>query len=178
MSRTLVDNLRQQIQGAHEFISGTMADVTAEQAHWQPPGTANPIGAQYVHVLTAEDGVVNGMIRGGTPLFASEFAGRAGFSSPPPQSDTESLPNWHAWARDVEVDLDQLREYAAAMHQRTESYLESLSDEDLARPLEHPAVGDATVGRMLDIAVLNNTQWHCGEISCLKGIQGAKGYPV
>lgn len=178
MSRTLVENLRQQIQGAHQFISGTMADVTSEQAHWQPPGTANPIGAQYAHVLTSEDGVVNGLIRQAAPLFASDYAGRAGFNAPPPAATDEGLPDWHEWAGNVEVDLDQLREYASAVHAKTDAFLATLTDEDLAKPLHHPAAGETTVGYMLNIAVLGNTQWHCGEISCLKGIQGGKGYPV
>jgi len=25
---------------------------------------------------------------------------------------------------------------------------------------------------------LSNVQWHCGEIACLKGLQGVWGYPV
>ncbi len=180
MARTLVDNLRQQIHGAREFIDGTMADVTPEQAQWQPPGNANPIGAQYAHVLTSEDGIINGLFQQKPPLFASSHAGRAGFNPPPPapREGETGLPDWHEWAQNVEVDLPQLREYAQAVRAKTDSYLDSLTDADLDTEISHPVAGDTTVGYMLNVAVLNNTHWHCGEISCLKGVQGGKGYPV
>ena len=175
MSNETVNQLRQQIEMAHGTLTGTMADVTPEQASYLPGGLANPIGAQFLHTITSEDGVVNGLIQGGAPLFASTFAGRAGFDTPPPMAE-EGLADWHEWAQTVNIDLEQAREYAAAVYEKTASYLEGLSDQDLAAPLTHPAVGETNVGYMLNIGVLANHQWHCGEISCLKGIQGAKGY--
>lgn len=37
--------LRKLVKNVNEMLEGTMADVTAEQAHWIPPGVAIPIGA-------------------------------------------------------------------------------------------------------------------------------------
>ncbi len=50
---------------------------------------------------------------------------------------------------------------------------------DLARPLNFSALGlrDSTVQRLLLGGVIGNALVHCGEISCLKGLQGGKGYP-
>ena len=64
----------------HEVLEGTMADVTPEQAHWVPPGKAEPIGATYAHILMAEDYFVNGLGKGGAPLMAATFAGASASS--------------------------------------------------------------------------------------------------
>ena len=63
-----------------------MTDVTPEQAHWIPPGVALPIGASYAHVVVGQDSVINGMLKGGAPLFASSWAGKTGLSELPPDA--------------------------------------------------------------------------------------------
>ena len=54
-----VSLLREQIQQAHGFLEATMEGVTPEQAHWTPPGAANPLAATYVHAVASEDLAVN-----------------------------------------------------------------------------------------------------------------------
>jgi len=68
----------------HEFLEGTIAGVTSEQGGWKPQGLANSIGANYGHVVFAEDGGDQRCVRGGAPLMASGFAGKTGASEPPP----------------------------------------------------------------------------------------------
>ena len=179
MSNTAVNLIRAQIQSGHETFEGTLADVSNEEAHRNPGGLDNPIGAMYAHLLTSEDGIVNGMLKSGAPLFASEYAGKAGFSEPPPapSEDTPGLPNWHEWAGKVEVDLDALREYAQAVYATTDAHLATLSDADLDQKVQ-TAVGEMTVGQFLSGALVANYNMHCGEIACLKGMHGKKGYPV
>ena len=60
----------------------------------------------------------------------------------------------------------------------TDEYLASLSDDDLNRSLNLAGlgVGQQTLGWLLTL-MLANVNWHTGEIACLKGLQGAKGYP-
>src|SRR3972149_3010035 len=69
---------------SREFLEGTLADVTPEQAHWSPAGTALPIAAHYAHVVTSIDGFILGVLKGGAPLFASTWAGKTGLSEIPP----------------------------------------------------------------------------------------------
>jgi len=92
--------IREAAQVAHWYLEGTMADVTVEQAHYAPPGRANPLGATYAHLLCSEDLIVNGMLKQGAPLSASTQAGNTGLSEPMP---VPGLPNWSdayaAWAR-------------------------------------------------------------------------------
>ena len=106
-------------------------------------------------------------------MCASTWEGKTGLSEMPPQA-----PPWNEWAGQVQVDLDSLRGYAQAVYANTDSYLASLSDEDLNRSLDLSAVGlgQQTVGSFLSILVFN-IHTHTGEIACLKGLQGLQGYP-
>jgi len=40
-----IDLLRYQIRETYAWLEMTLSDITEEQANWQPPGIANPIGA-------------------------------------------------------------------------------------------------------------------------------------
>jgi hypothetical protein len=168
-----VSLLRQQFQIGHQFLEGTMQDVAADHAHWTPPGKAQPLGANYAHIVVSEDGLINMLLKGTPPLMASEWAGKIGLSEMPPQA-----PPWDDWAGRVRVDLAALRPYAQAVYEATDSYLASLADEDLSRPLDLSAVGlgQQTVGSFLSILIFN-VHTHTGEIACLKGLQGLQGYP-
>lgn len=66
------------------------------------------------------------------------------------------------------------------MYEATDRYLAAVDDAALERDLDLSAVGIGrrTVGWLLAHPMLGNITMHCGEISCLKGLQGAKGYPA
>jgi hypothetical protein len=168
-------SLREAFDGSHQILEQTMADVTADQAGWSPPGIANPLGATYAHTVLSEDMMVNGMLKGSAPIMATSFAGKAGVSEPPPPPDKD----YGEWARKVQVDLAAAREYAKAVYQNTSDYVGSLNESDLQRPLDLSAfqLGQQTVGWFLTNVLLWHVNAHCGEISCLKGLQGARGYP-
>jgi len=168
-------SLREQFEGAHQILEQTMADVTPEQAQWAPPGKANPLGATYAHAILAEDMMVNGLLKGSAPILATSFAGKAGISEPPPPPDQD----YGDWARRVQVDLSAAREYAQAVYKNTRDYVSSLSEEDLQRTLDlsNMGLGKQSVEAFLGNILLWHVNAHCGEVSCLKGLQGAKGYP-
>jgi hypothetical protein len=152
-----------------------MKDVTPDQAHWAPPGIANPLGATYAHLVLGEDFLINGMLKGSAPLAATSWAGKVGLSEPPPSIGEP----WDKWGRRVQVDLTALHRYAQAVYQASDEYLASLGNDGLNRPLDLSAfqLGQQTVGWLLSNAVLGHVAEHCGEVACLKGLQGAKGYP-
>ncbi len=174
--------IRSQVRDAHRLLEGTLEGVTAEDAHWQPPGLALPIGATYAHVVLSEDGVVQGLFAGKTPLFAGEWAGRAGISELQPGADPAKpgFPDWSAWSRRVRVELTALRDYAQAVYAATDACLAGLGDADLDRKLDLSGLGlgEASLGFVVNNALLGNALTHCGEISCLKGLRGRRGYPV
>jgi len=175
MSNSVVSSLHGQLKNARQVLEGTMEGVSPEQAHWTPPGKANPLGATYAHIVSTEDGLVNGAIKGAAPLYLST---NVGISEPSPAPDGSGLPDWGAWSRKVQVDVAAMRAYAQAVYAASDEYLASLTDEDLARmvDLSGMGLGERAVGDLLG-TIIANTQWHTGEIACLKGLQGEKGYP-
>ena len=171
-----VDFLRDQILSTREFLEATMADVTPNQAHWNAQGRALPIAGQYAHIIVSMDGALHGLLQGQPPLAATSWAGKAGFSSIPPLGPGLS---WEQWAAGP-FDLTALRAYAEAVYAATDAYLASLSPEDLSRSLDLSSMGlgERSVGWMLTTGWIVNANMHCGEISCIKGLQGAQGYPM
>lgn len=165
--------LREQIQQAHEFLKAVMEGVTSEQAQWIPPGTANPLAATYVHAIASEDLAINMVLKGSAPLYATTWAGKTGISEVQPLTTAQ-------WARRVQIDLPTAQSYAQAVHAATDTYLATLTDDDLTRVLDLSSfgLGQMPVGTLLNRMVLGHIDNMCGEIAVLKGLQGAKGYPL
>jgi hypothetical protein len=169
---TATSLLRSQLQFAHRWLEETMQGITQELAQWQPQGKAHPIGSQYIHILTGEDYLLNGIIKGAAPLMMTSHAGNAGFSEPPPAGNRDD------WAKRVTVDLETARAYAAAVYAATGAYLASITDDELNRPLDLTALGfgTETVSFVFNLILLN-VYCHTGEVSCIKGLNGLQGYP-
>ena len=170
--------LSERIAEARGFFEATFSDVTQEQAHWAPPGTAMPMGANYAHVALAQDMGVNGLLKGGAPLAASSWAGKTGMSESPPGGGAPG--DWGDWPCRVRIDLPALRQYMQAVYAATDDYVASLDDHSLDRIIDLSAVGqgERSVGWLLFTGVVTNMELHCGEISCLKGLNSSRGYPV
>jgi hypothetical protein len=176
---TRVELVRRIVRDARQVLEGTMADVTQQQAEYVPPGIANPLGATYAHVVCSEDMIVQGMFRQVQPLGASDWAARTGLSEPMPMPG----PGWaeyQPWTRRVKIDLAQLRAYAQAVAEQTDTWIAGLSDADLDRPIDLSGVGlgQHTLGSAIGLLVANHLGTETGEIAVLKGIQGARGYPM
>ncbi len=170
--------MRRVVSDARGVLDGTMADVTQAQADYLPPGVANPLGATYAHVVLTEDMVIQGMFRGAPPLFASSWADRTGLSEPSPMPGPD-WPQYAGWTRRVKVDLPRFREYAAAVAAETDGWLASLSDDDLQRGVDlgQAGFGQHTLASAIALLLVNHLGTETGEISVLKGLQGARGYP-
>ncbi len=169
--KNAINFLQGQLQGAHDLLAGTLADLTPEQAHHFVGGNSVPIVAHVGHVVVFEDMIINGLLKGGSPLFASTGTG---LSELPPQQ-----PPWADWGRRVKVDMALSMAYAQQVFAASNAYIATLEDSALAQPLDltRLGLGNQTVGFMLGALVLN-AHVHTGEISCLKGLQGLKGYPI
>lgn len=162
---TAISLLREQLKLTFQFFMETVDDVTPEQAHWVPPERANPLGAIYAHAILQLDEVI-AQLKQNEPLFKTKSRGKTGVSEP---RGSVSLD----WARRVSVDLPVLKQYAQAVYKAADKYIQSLDEKDLGRRM-----GPWNLAGILSqhgIAHLNNMT---GEISCLKGLQGAKGYPI
>ncbi len=164
--------LREQAKTAFEWLNGTAADLTTEQAHWRPDGKAHPAGERYAHALSSTDAIVNNMLKGGAPMFASTWQGKSGFSEPVMFTSQEI-------AHRVKIDMPALQEYAKAVEKDVNDYLATLKPEDLDRVIDLTSVelGHQNVGWVISNLIIGHLHDIMGEISAVKGVQGLKGYP-
>jgi hypothetical protein len=175
----VISHIRAQMKSAHWLLEETISVVSAEMAHFAPPGKALPIGAAYVHYVSGEDWMIHSLFQGVAPLMEGRWAGKTGVSEPLPGPGDEWGARFAAWSRRVRVDLPAFRAYAKAVYEATDGYLATLADSELTREVDLSAMGmgKQTIGFVLDNAMLGHAYCHCGDISALKGVQGKKGYP-
>ena len=164
------DLLREQFQTMHQLMDMTIADCSPEVLEKKEDGwTINKIGSLYAHSFIAEDMMVNGMGKDGTPLLMSDgWAQKLGIEKPNPYQD-EHLA-------DLTIDLEALREYATAIAQSTEDFLANATDEQLNKEIEGPNGKQPFISFFSKIG-LTHIAGHWGEIAALKGVQGLKGLP-
>lgn len=168
--------LRMQLQSAAQYLEGTMADVTPEMAQQVPPGKAHSIAGYYAHYVITTDMLINAVMKGGAPLFATTWAGKTGANTPMPMPDANWVQNHEDWARSVQVDLPTMREYATAVYAAADQYIASLTAADLDRMVNLP-IGQYSLVWALSMAVINHISNGTGEIAAIKGVLGASGYP-
>ena len=143
---------------AFELLDQVTADLTQEQADWQPPGEASSIGSIYSHLLTYINHLLEKVF---IPFDDTEFQ-----KPPPPDILMQA----------VQVDLHDLHKRAGEVRKAYLDWLSSLTPADLDGEIV-TSVGPLTVGQTLEFYIVWHINVHCGEIAALKGCQGAKGYP-
>ena len=159
----------------HEVFQAILADLTADQLHWTPPGVANPIAALWAHVVVGEDMMFNRVIRGEqSQLHETVWAGKTGLSEP---REKPGVP-WDQWARRLRLEPGQCREYTSAVFAATESYIQAANAAEMDRVVTThiPNRPPVSVAQFLVSNLSNHIANHVGEISGLKGLQGLRGY--
>lgn len=153
-----VELLQYSLDFAFEVLGLVTADLTQEQADWQPPGVASSITANYSHIITYMGWILEKSL---IPCDDSLF-----------QEDRPA----ETVLQDVQVELFDLHKRASEIRKAYQDWLSSLTPADLDVELK-TSVGPLNVGQTVEIYVVWHINVHCGEISAIKGCQGAKGYP-
>ncbi len=174
---TALQLLKDQLKSARENFEATVGDLTQDQLHQHPGGKALPVGAQYAHLICSEDVIMSGMLQGKPSLSETTFKDKTGLSEPMPPMDAQWSEANEKWANNVQINLDQLRQYSQAVYSATDEYINGLKDEDLDREVDLGDWGKQTVAQMLSGFIIAHTNSLTGEIAALKGLQGLKGYP-
>jgi len=169
-----IELLQFSLKNAFGILGQVTADLTQEQADWQPPGIANPIGAMYWHTVSGADDVVYRWALGQEPLRQRDGWDERVLSVSVPEP--EHGGDWLAFMRTIRVNLPVLHEYTQAVDKALYDWLGSLAPDDLERVINTP-IAEYTLAQMLDLFVVWHINAHCGEISALKGCQNVKGYP-
>jgi hypothetical protein len=167
-----IELLQYSLGNALDVLGQVTADLTQEQADWTPPGIANPIGSLYWHTISSIDIIVHGWGLGEASIFQKEGWQDKVVVSPAAQEQKDHPPEM----RETIVDLAALREYEKVVFETTQGWLASLTPEDLERKVETP-IGELNLAQMIESFIVWHINAHCGEISALKGCQGARGYP-
>ena len=167
-----VELLQFSVGNAFGLLADVTADLTPALADWTPPGIANPVGASYWHAVAGTDEIVHRWAQNKEPLLKTAGWEQKVLLAAPPETETDELARMRA----TRVDLAAMHDYAHALASVCQEWLGSLAPEDLERTLDTP-IGPMTLGKMLETFVAWHINAHCGEISALKGCQGAKGYP-
>ena len=167
-----IELLHYSLANAFENLGLVTADLTRDQADWIPPGIANPIGALYWHTISGADAIVHGWCQGQTPLYESAGWHDKVLHASGPGHGEQTVEQMRAFR----VDLIALHQYAKVVAEALLGWLGSLPTEELDRVVETP-IGALNLGQLLETFVIWHINAHCGEISALKGCQGARGYP-
>ena len=79
----------------------------------------------------------------------------------------------------MRVDLDTCREYAKAVYEGSQAFLDEAQEDTLARivDMSFAGLGQIPLPVMFSIFVTGHVNNLSGEISAMKGAAGLKGYP-
>ena len=158
----------QLMDAAHGYMEMAIRDCSPETlTHKLPGSTINSVGTIYAHTVFGEDGFLNGLIRGQTPVYlAGGWAQKVGLEMPQGGQELD---------HDVVYELAPFREYAAAVYKATSDYLASASDADLAKMVDAGFAPPMPASAFITNILAWHIASHQGEISALKGAQGLNG---
>jgi hypothetical protein len=167
----VIEYIQFEVAGTRRAIERTMKDMTPELFNWAPPGTANTISATFTHLMNVEDNFIQMNIQGKPSVWESGgWSKKTGIQKPPSIGE-----DWSGF-KQQQITIQPLLDYKAAVWAATDTYLATLTIEELDRKVKF-AGGERTVAEML-ILSSSQSHGHTGEIAALKGIQGAKGLPI
>ena len=160
--------IKLQFEKIYKQCDEVLNAITNEQFNWTPPGTANPISATFVHLLTSEDRNIQVLLQGKERIWESEgWIEKIGVKDPPGRGK-----HWEE-ARDRAWKLLPLLGYEQSVRAATFAYLDRLTAEELDRKVKVNEV-ERTAADILT-ALIVHQMVHIGEIAAIKGIMGIKG---
>ncbi len=174
---TALNLLKNQLKDARQTFTDTVADIKPTHLHKQPGGKALPLAAVYAHLFFSEDVIIHNLMQNQTPLFQSTWKTKTGASQPMPDMDKNWSKNHQKWAQTVKLDLPQFVKYTRAVSRATDKYIAGLKPKDLETKIDLGSWGKYTVAAMLSGWIIGHISCLTGEISAVKGVHGAKGYP-
>jgi uncharacterized damage-inducible protein DinB len=160
---------REAFKSATTSLTRILEGVTADQARYVPPGTANPIAPTLHHIVAVQDQFMNTRWRGVPTVWE-----RDGWAAKLGLSDSMRLDPTAAGFDDF--DPDAYRGYTEAVIAETDAWLATLTDADLDREIAGFR-GPTTLGANMVHVIMNHWLTHTGEIAAVKGNQGLKGLP-
>lgn len=167
----LVEFIQQQVRMTLWAEPEAMAELSEEQFNWQPPGRANSIAVTALHAFAIEDAFIQRMLLKTATIWESGgWAAQIGVDAIPDLGNGWKLEQQRPFSRPL------VMAYGQAVQAATHRYLDTLTPELLAQPVEMGG-RPGTAAALLSILVIHNVS-HGGEIAALKGCLGFQGQPV
>ena len=165
-----IEFIKGSVHGAYHQADDVIKDTTVEMFNWVPAGTANPISAIFVHFLSSEDFFIQTRLRNVPQIWeAGGWSKKTRVLKIPGYGD-----NWSEF-KHKKIEIEPVLAYQKEIRESTEDYLETLTPSELEREVDF-AGGKQPITTILGL-LARHIVFHSGEISTLKGIQGAKGLP-
>lgn len=164
---TSTDVLAEAFGRLPDLVEGALEDLDAEQLSARPAGTANSIAWLVWHLTRVEDSHFAEAFGHEQLWLASGYADRWGLTL-----DDEDTGYGHT---DEQVDAvrvgssQQLRDYFTAVHERAQSLVEGLADDDLAKVVDEQWDPPVTLLVRL-VSVLDDAVQHAGQAAYARGI--------
>lgn len=160
--------IKETIKLARQYLDGAIQDTDAKTMGTKLPGaTIGRIGEIYAHTVNGEDWAFNQLIQDKDSVMKTgRWADKLGI-------EEGKEPDWNAVAQD---HFAELQAYRQAVTEATDAFLDSLTDEDLERPIDFFGRKE-TMGWVIADTVLVHMSFHAGEVASLKGVMGLKGLP-
>lgn len=152
------------LEESQEYMNKTLDGLTQEEVAWCPAGESNSIAFILWHTILVEDIFINRVIQGGKEIYETEgWQEKLGTPTKVYQYTREELQTWPV------PKLEVLKEYANSVHERTLTFLRSITAKKLDEvPL--PDRSPNSIGMMLS-HLCNEIAMHVGQIAYLRGIQ-------
>lgn len=163
----ILEEFRWQAENGFAWLESIVRDVTSEQALWQPPGCANSIAATYAHIVRNADEDLNQRLFRRPRLNEGVWKGRTGLPGDGNEFEAGS-----------EIDWEALRAYGRAVAAFVLETVAAMNEFDLTVPadLSTPDIARWDGRDIVRLTVGHHLRMHGGEIACLKGLQGERGY--
>ena len=165
------DSLRSLQGSLDEAIDG----LSDEQAHWRPYDTGNHIAFIAWHYTRTVDNIVRFVLKHQpTVWMAGKWDERFGLDF---KIQGTGMAPEDAVALRIS-DIPAFRSYANEVWKEAQTYLDTVSEEDLALKMTIRPLGELTLEQVLGTTLLTHGYTHLGEIWLLKGLQGLPGNPI
>lgn len=159
----LVEGFGRLPEEVHDAVRG----LTPEQLRWVPARGANSIGWLIWHLTRVQDSHVAELIDGEQVYLTGNWAPRFGLKPDP--SDTGYGHSADEITTVVPESAQALEDYYAAVHERTLSYVRTLTATDLDRVVDKRWDPPVTLGVRL-VSVIDDDTQHAGQAAYLRGL--------
>ena len=168
MSNSAVAYIKDMLSFIHGGFRDARNGQTPEQLHFVPDGESHSVAWVLWHAARVEDLLVQGAWQGKPEIWREGgWAERTGL----PERGFGTGQSTEEAAAVAIGDVDALWAYQDAVNESTHAFLDSLSDDDLAREVK---LGETTetLGQSITLHLCTHLNGHRGEINLIRGMHG------